>query len=178
MKIIKTKFDGLFIIENPVFNDNRGSFIKTYNQYIYRELGIDLEIRERYYSISNKNVIRGMHFQTPPYDHIKLVNVINGRICDVALDLRKNSSTYGKYFDIDIDSKEGITLYIPTGFAHGFVALEDKTIIEYNQSTEYSPHNDKGIKFDSFGFNWKIENPTISERDQSFVSFDNFKSPF
>lgn len=178
MELIKTNFSGLFIIQHKVFTDERGLFVKTYNQGIFNELGIDLEIKERYYSISQKNVIRGMHFQTPPEDHIKLVTVISGKILDVVLDIRKNSETYGKYYSIEIDGSAGKTIYIPQGFAHGFLALEDNTIVEYNQTTGYAPDNDAGIKYNSFGFNWPTEQPIISARDLSFENFENFKTPF
>lgn len=178
MELITTPFEGLFVIQHRIFSDNRGLFVKTYNQEIFKQLNIDLEIKERYYSVSHKNVIRGMHFQTPPEDHIKLVTVVTGKILDVVLDIRKNSKTFGKCFSIEIDATEGKTIYIPQGFAHGFLALENNTIVEYNQTTGYAPNNDAGIKYDSFGFNWNIEVPVISERDQAFISFHQFKSPF
>lgn len=178
MELIKTNFEGLFIIQHKVFTDERGLFVKTYNQGIFEELGIVLDIKERYYSISQKNVIRGMHFQTPPEDHVKLVTVISGKILDVVLDIRKNSPTFGKFFSVEIESNEGKTIYIPKGFAHGFTALENNTIVEYNQTTGYAPNNDAGIKYDSFGFDWKIFEPIVSTRDLSFKTFENFKTPF
>jgi len=178
MQLIKTNFDGLYIIQHKIFSDERGLFIKTYNQEIFMQLRIDLEIKERYYSISHKNILRGMHFQTPPEDHIKLVTVISGKILDVVLDIRKNSQTFGKCFSIEINSTEGKTIYIPKGFAHGFLSLEDDTIVEYNQTTCYSPKNDSGIRYDSFSYDWKINYPIISERDLAFMPFKKFKSPF
>ena len=178
MELIKTNFEGLFIIQHKAFTDERGLFVKTYNQGIFDDLGIDLGIKERYYSISQKNVIRGMHFQTPPEDHIKLVTVISGAILDVVLDIRTSSPTYGKYFTIKIGNNEGKTIYIPKGFAHGFAAMEDQTIVEYNQTTGFAPNNDAGIKYDSFGFDWEITNPIVSGRDMNFESFKNFISPF
>ncbi len=178
MELIRTNFEGLFIIQHEVFTDNRGLFVKTYNQGVFKKLGIDLNIKERYYSISQKNVIRGMHFQTPPEDHIKLVTVISGKILDVILDIRKKSPTFGKTISIEIEFGEGKTIYIPKGFAHGFAALEDNTIVEYNQTTGYAPNNDAGIKYNSFGFEWGIAKPIISERDNSFISLSNFVTPF
>lgn len=178
MKLINTSFEGLLIIRHKVFSDNRGLFVKTYNQEIFKQLNIDIEIKERYYSVSHKNVIRGMHFQTPPEDHIKLVTVVAGKILDVVLDIRKHSKTFGKSFSIKIDAKEGKTIYIPKGFAHGFLSLEDNTIVEYNQTTGYAPNSDSGIRYDSFDFDWNTAIPVISERDQSFVSFNQFKNPF
>lgn len=178
MELINTAFEGLYIIHHKVFKDERGLFVKTYNQGIFRQLNIDLEIKERYYSVSNKNIIRGMHFQTPPEDHIKLVTVINGRILDVVLDIRKKSASFGKCYSIEIDASEGKTIYIPRGFAHGFKSLTDNTIVEYNQTTEYSPANDTGIHYNSFGFDWQTDNVVISQRDQSFSSFNDFLSTF
>jgi dTDP-4-dehydrorhamnose 3,5-epimerase/CDP-3, 6-dideoxy-D-glycero-D-glycero-4-hexulose-5-epimerase len=178
MEIIKTNFEGLFLVKHKVFEDQRGLFIKTYNQTVFNELGIDLEIKERYFSVSQKNVIRGMHFQTPPEDHIKLVNVMQGSILDVVIDIRQNSETFGQYFSIELKASDGKTIYIPKGFAHGFMALENNTVVEYNQTTEYAPNNDAGIRYDSFGFDWNTKNPVISSRDLDFETFQNFKTPF
>jgi dTDP-4-dehydrorhamnose 3,5-epimerase len=178
MELIETGFSGLYVIQHKVFKDERGLFVKTYNRTIFKSLGLELNIQERYYSISNKNVIRGMHFQTPPEDHVKLVTVISGKILDVVLDIRKNSETFGKYYTIEIDSSEGKTIYIPQGFAHGFLALEDNTTVEYNQTTGYAPRNDAGIKYNSFRFDWPIERPVVSVRDLSFETFENFMTPF
>jgi len=178
MELIKTPFAGLYIIQHKVFQDERGLFVKTYNQELFHKLNIDLEIKERYYSVSAKNVIRGMHFQTPPEDHIKLVTVIAGKILDVVLDLRKDSATFGKYFSIVLDASEGKTIYIPKGFAHGFKSLTDNSIVEYNQTTGYAAANDAGILFDSFGFDWDTENAVISGRDRAFGAFNDFVTPF
>jgi len=178
MDVIQTPFSGLYIIQHKVFKDDRGLFIKTYNQGIFKDLGLDVDIKERYYSISNKNVIRGMHYQTPPEDHIKLVTVISGRILDVVLDIRQNSLTFGKYYSIEINGSEGKTIYIPQGFAHGFLALEDNTTVEYNQTTCYAPNHDAGIKYNSFGFDWPTILPVVSARDLSFKIFENHKTPF
>lgn len=177
MELIKTKFEGLYIIQHNVFKDSRGLFIKTYSETIFRELGIGLKIKERYFSISHKNVIRGMHFQSPPEDHCKLITVIQGSITDVVLDIRDQSKTFGKFFSIILKGDLGQTLYIPSGFAHGFLAMEDNTIVEYNQTTCYSQVHDTGIRYDSFGFIWNAV-PIVSERDSSFIHFKDFYSPF
>jgi dTDP-4-dehydrorhamnose 3,5-epimerase len=178
MKKIRTDFSGLYIIQNEVFKDYRGMFVKTYSQTRFRDMDLDININERYFSVSEKDVIRGMHFQTPPTDHIKLVSVLQGSILDVVLDIRKGSLTYGKCFSIEIKAEEGKSIYIPKGFAHGFKALESNTIMQYNQTTEYSPSNDAGIMYNSFGFKWDVQNAILSERDLKFKSFNNFKSPF
>ena len=178
MKVIETDFEGLFIVEHRIFKDDRGVFVKTYNAEAFKHFNINLEISERYFSVSKKNVIRGMHFQTPPKDHTKLVTVISGKILDVVLDLRKGSNTFGKYFSKELDNNNYKTIIIPKGFAHGFKAMENNTIVEYNQSTCYSLKNDDGIRFDSFGFDWKVVKPIVSKRDLSFHPFGEYKSPF
>ena len=178
MKIIKTDIDGLLILEPNIFEDSRGKFIKTFTDDFFKENSLDIYIKETYYSISNKDVIRGMHFQTPPHDHIKLVYVPYGSILDVVLDIRKNSDTYGKYFSTELSSNNGKILIIPKGLAHGFKSLENSTNVTYMQSTVYAPNNDGGIRFDSFGFDWKVESPELSTRDKSFVLFLDFVTPF
>ena len=178
MKLIKTFIEGLFIFQSNIFKDNRGEFIKVYSEDIFKSFGLNIKIQESYYSISQKNVIRGMHFQSPPYDHIKLVFVTNGSILDVVLDIRKNSPTFGEYFNIELKANDGKILVIPKGMAHGFKSLEDNTIVHYMQSSCYNKDYDEGIRYDSFGFNWNCKNPILSERDLNFKKFSDYKSPF
>lgn len=174
MKFIKTELEGVYIIENKIFEDERGKFFKTFNKNIFLENGIDIEFRESYYSISKKDVIRGMHFQIPPKDHEKLVYVAKGKVLDVILDLRKNSKSFGKTISIELTSENGRLIFIPKGLAHGFKSLEDDTMMVYNVSTEYENECDLGISWDSFNFEWEAENPIISERDKNFESFAEF----
>ena len=174
MKFIKTELEGVYIIENKIFEDERGKFFKTFNKNIFLENGIDVEFRESYYSISKKDVIRGMHFQIPPKDHEKLVYVAKGKVLDVILDLRKNSKSFGKTISIELTSENGRLIFIPKGLAHGFKSLEDDTMMVYNVSTEYENECDLGISWDSFNFEWEAENPIISERDKNFESFAEF----
>ena len=178
MKIVTTELEGLKIFEPKIFEDVRGKFIKTYTQDFFTKHRVNIEIKETYYSLSNKDVIRGMHFQTPPYDHLKLVYVPYGKIIDVVLDIRKDSKTYGKYFSIELSSENGKILIIPQGFAHGFKSLEDNTNVTYMQSSVYAPNNDGGIRYDSFGFDWDLNNPQLSDRDITFESLEAFNSPF
>lgn len=178
MKKIETFIDGLFIMETNDFRDERGSFQKLFNYDFFRENGLDTDFCEFYYSISKKNVIRGMHFQLPPCDHSKLVYVSKGRIRDVVLDLRTDSKTYKQFFSIELDDVAARYLYIPKGLAHGFLSLEDDTIVNYAQTSCYSKEHDCGVKFDSFGFNWRIDKPIVSDRDNNFENFVNFKSSF
>jgi len=178
MKIIETNIVGLKILEPRIFEDSRGKFIKTFTDEFIKEQGLNIDIKETYYSISHKDVIRGMHFQTPPYGHTKIVYVPHGKIIDVVLDLRKNSPTYEKYFSLELSSENAKVLIIPEGLAHGFKSLQDNTNVTYMQTTTYAPNNDEGIKFDSFGFDWECRNPKLSDRDLSFQSLDEFKTPF
>jgi dTDP-4-dehydrorhamnose 3,5-epimerase/CDP-3, 6-dideoxy-D-glycero-D-glycero-4-hexulose-5-epimerase len=178
MILIETPIHDLKILEPKIFEDSRGRFIKTYNNNFFQTNGLNLTMKESYYSISNKDVIRGMHFQTPPFDHMKLVYVPAGKIMDVILDIRKNSPTFGQYFICELSSDNGKVLIIPKGLAHGFKSLQDNTNVTYMQTSCYAPNNDGGIRYDSFGFNWECESPKLSDRDQSFPTLKEFDSPF
>lgn len=178
MKIVDTNISGLKILEPRVFEDIRGKFIKTFTNDFFIENDLDINIKETYYSISHKDVIRGMHFQTPPYGHIKLVYVPAGKIIDVVLDIRKNSPTFRQYFSCELSSDNGKVLIIAEGLAHGFKSLEDNTNVTYMQTTCYAPNNDGGIRYDSFEFDWECESPKSSDRDQSFPTLKEFDSPF
>ncbi|MDP4184154.1 MAG: dTDP-4-dehydrorhamnose 3,5-epimerase family protein [Bacteroidota bacterium] len=170
--------EGVKIIRYPKFKDLRGSFIKVFNSEFFTDHGLVAHFKESYFSVSDKNVIRGMHFQSPPAETTKLVVLIRGMILDVILDLRKNSSTFGQYLKVCINEDEPAAVYIPVGCAHGFRSLEEDSIVLYLQSQVYSPECDSGIRYDSFGVDWETDRPVLSERDRAFVSFRDFKSPF
>lgn len=172
------ELEGLRLIHNFNNEDLRGEFIKVYSEEVFQHHRLPFEVKETYYSISKKNVIRGMHFQTPPCEHEKLVHVIKGSVLDVVLDLRKESNTYGQYISVYLDEKEKKALYIPKGFAHGFKSLEDDTVMLYQVSFGYVPECDKGIRWNSFGFDWKTDNPIVSKRDNDLCKFENFNSMF
>jgi dTDP-4-dehydrorhamnose 3,5-epimerase len=178
LKIQETKIKGLKIIYLDKYSDDRGSFLKVFNFNYFTECGLQTNFKECYYSVSKKNVLRGMHFQVPPFEHIKLVFLNQGRIKDVILDIRKDSLTYGNYFTTEISQDNPVLLYIPVGCAHGFLSLEDDSIVSYLQTSCYSKESDAGIRWDSFGMNWHIHDPIISQRDISFVTLSDFKSPF
>jgi dTDP-4-dehydrorhamnose 3,5-epimerase len=177
MTIEKTFLEGVFTIKNFFSQDNRGVFVKTFHKDIFDKNGLETQFTESYYSFSHKNVIRGMHFQQPPHDHSKLVYVTDGEILDVILDLRKDSITFGKYMTILL-AQFSNSVYIPKGCAHGFLTLSDKATVIYNVSTIYNMAADTGIKWNSFGFNWNINTPILSVRDNSFIELKNFNSPF
>ncbi|MDR1884360.1 MAG: dTDP-4-dehydrorhamnose 3,5-epimerase family protein [Prevotella sp.] len=178
MKKNETFIDGLFVLETTNFKDERGSFQKLFNFDFFKENGLETDFCEFYYSISKKDVIRGMHFQLSPFDHAKLVYVSKGKIRDVVVDLRKQSKTYKQFFSIELDDISAKYLYIPKGLAHGFLSLEEDTIVNYAQTSCYSKEHDSGIRFDSFSYNWGLDNPVVSGRDLNFDILDNFKSPF
>lgn len=178
MEIIKTKFEGLFVLQTVNFQDNRGGFQKLFNFDFFKENGLDCVFKEFYYSINKKDVVRGMHFQTPPFDHTKVVYVSKGRIKDVVVDIRKESPTYGQCFDIELDDQKGQYLYIPKGFAHGFLSLEDGSIVNYAQTSCYAKDNDCGIDSLSVGYDWDVENVIRSGRDLTFAKLSDFNSPF
>ncbi|MEZ5047768.1 MAG: dTDP-4-dehydrorhamnose 3,5-epimerase family protein [Chitinophagaceae bacterium] len=158
--------------------DKRGVFVKTFHRSAFKNLGIDFELKESFYSTSIKDTIRGMHFHMPPHEHTKIVFCIDGSILDVALDLRKESLTYGQYFTIELNSLHHKALYIPKGFAHGFATLSEAATTFYFVDGEYHAASDQGIRFDSFGLEWSIHNPLLSERDLQFQTFSQFQSPF
>ena len=168
----------LKILDLPNFADARGSFVKAFNDTLFQSWGIHFSLKESYYSISNKDVIRGMHFQLPPHQHAKIVFCPVGAILDVALDLRKGSATFGQCFSQILSAENNKAFYIPEGFAHGFKSLRDDTLTYYLVSSEYHAANDTGIAYNSFGFDWQCEHPIMSERDKNFVGFNDFNSPF
>ncbi|MCO4783718.1 MAG: dTDP-4-dehydrorhamnose 3,5-epimerase family protein [Candidatus Cloacimonetes bacterium] len=176
--ITATKFEGVYLIKPPIHQDSRGVFVKPYNSEAYIEKKIITSFDEYYYSHSKKGVIRGMHFQNPPNDHAKLVSVLNGSILDVIVDLRKESKTYLMSESFELSQQNSHSLYIPSGFAHGFLSEEDNTIVSYLVSSCYSSVSDDGILYSSISFNWPIENPNLSERDSNFTTLQEFDSPF
>jgi dTDP-4-dehydrorhamnose 3,5-epimerase len=169
---------GAYLIDMPAFADTRGTFIKTFHAGALLHKGIEFKLRESYFSLSKKDVIRGMHFQLPPYHHAKMVFCPQGAILDVIVDLRKGSPTYGHYHAEELSADNHKAYYIPEGFAHGFKALTDDAITYYLVSTEYSQEHDTGIRFDSIGLDWEIDKPVISDRDMSFPSLQDFQTPF
>lgn len=178
MKIEKTSIEGLLILQTANFQDERGSFQKLFNYDFFAEHGLATDFKEFYYSVNRKNVVRGMHFQTPPFELAKLVYVSQGRIMDAVLDLRKESATYGKVFTIEMDAEQGKYLYIPIGMAHGYISLEDNTIVNYAQTSCYDREHDCGIDSMSVGIDWGVNEPIRSGRDITFPKLVDFDSPF
>ncbi|MEQ8909213.1 MAG: dTDP-4-dehydrorhamnose 3,5-epimerase [Vicingaceae bacterium] len=180
MIIEKTKIEGLLIIKPRVFPDERGYFFESYNQNKFEANGLNMRFVQDNISKSDKNVLRGLHFQLPPFAQGKLVHVIRGSVLDVALDIRKHSPTYGQHHTILLSEENKTQFYVPEGFAHGFVTLEDNTIFSYKCTNLYNPEaegsiiwNDKDLNID-----WQARNPIISEKDQKAKPFHSFESPF
>ena len=178
MKKIQTTIPGCFELQPNVFKDDRGRLVKTFHKDSFLALDLATDFTEEYYSISKKGVLRGLHFQVPPHDHVKCVTCLSGKIFDVVVDLRKQSPTYKHHFSIELNAEKGNMLYIPAGLAHGFYALTENTIFLNRTTTVYEPSCDTGIKWDSCGIEWPVSNPILSEKDQQMIPLDAFKSPF
>ena len=180
MKIIKTEIEGLLIIEPRVFEDKRGYFFESWNKAAFKNAGLDINFAQDNQSFSSKGVVRGLHFQNPPFAQGKLVRVLKGSVLDVAVDIRKNSPTYGKYISTHLSEENKTMFWIPPGFAHGFSTLEDNTIFTYKCSGLYNKESEGSLMWNDTDLNidWKIDNPIISEKDQNSAKFSNFKTQF
>jgi dTDP-4-dehydrorhamnose 3,5-epimerase len=169
MKITETGFDGLFVVEPIIHADSRGYFMESFNSDSYRKAGIAFVPVQDNESRSGRGVIRGLHYQLRPFDQAKLIRVIEGRILDVALDIRKTSKTFGKWFGIELDSENKKQLFIPRGFAHGFSVLSEFATIQYKCDNLYRPGFERGISLNdpALGIDWNtdISKAIISEKD-------------
>lgn len=172
MSYYETNIDGLFVIEGKRFPDLRGELIKPYAEAFMPD-GLNLQFKEVWFTKSKKDVIRGMHLQIQPYGCEKVVSAIDGKVLDVILDLRMNSETYGKTFEIVLDSEKMNALYIPQGCAHGYKVLTERSIVMYMGTQPNMSQYDIGIRWNSFGYNWDIKNPIISEKDANLEPFVN-----
>jgi dTDP-4-dehydrorhamnose 3,5-epimerase len=169
---------GCYEIQPRVLEDLRGRFVKVFHKESFAGLGLETDFAEEYYSSSHKGVVRGMHFQIPPADHAKVVYCVQGEAFDVVLDLRVGSPTYGETASIQLSADIGNYLYISKGLAHGFCATTDIATLIYKVSSVYSPLHDSGILYSSIDVDWPTAFPVTSERDRSFKSIADFKSPF
>ena len=182
MKVEQTSIEGLVVIEPEIFYDSRGYFFESYNQNLFiKKLG-DFKFVQDNESKSSKGVLRGFHFQKPPFEQAKLVRCIEGEVLDVALDLRKNSSTYGKHEKVILSGDNKKQFFIPRGFAHAFLVLSETAIFSYKVDNIYAPQSDSGIIWNdpSLLINWVIDDSKliISEKDKSLDVLKNFESPF
>jgi dTDP-4-dehydrorhamnose 3,5-epimerase len=182
MKFTKTNIEGLVIIEPRVFGDERGYFLETYNEKEFEESIGKISFVQDNESKSSKGVLRGLHFQKPPFDQAKLVRCIEGRVMDVAVDIRKGSPTYGKHLAIELTGENKRQLFVPRGFAHGFSVLSDTAVFAYKVDNTYAPEFDAGIRWNDKQLNiqWGMEDSEvmISAKDTELPFFTEFESPF
>ncbi|MCX6247936.1 MAG: dTDP-4-dehydrorhamnose 3,5-epimerase [Bacteroidetes bacterium] len=180
MQIEKNHIDGLLVIKPDVFEDPRGYFFESYNEEKFRQLGIDVKFVQDNESKSGKGVLRGLHFQVPPHPQGKLVRVMKGAALDVAVDLRRSSPTYGKWASIRLSESNKWMYWIPAGFAHGFLTLEENTVFFYKCTQLYHKESEKGIAWNDPDLNidWGTNNPLVSEKDKTAEKFRDFVSPF
>ena len=182
MKIIQTPISGLLVIEPQVFQDARGYFVETYNADRYRAAGIDAQFVQDNQSCSSYGVVRGLHFQRPPYTQAKLVCCTVGRVLDVAVDLRKDSRTYGQWFSVELSEANKRQFFIPRGFAHGFSVLSEKAVFSYKCDNLYHPEADGGILLSdpALAIDWKIPEGDliISDKDTKHPILANLDNPF
>lgn len=180
MEVIKTAIEGLLIVKPKVFADARGYFFESYNADVFTNNGITANFLQDNQSLSQAGVLRGLHFQAPPHDQGKLVRVITGAVLDVAVDIRKNSETYGQHVTIELNEENKTMFYIPPGFAHGFLTLRDNTIFSYKCTNVYHKPSEGCILWNDSDLNihWNVSHPLLSEKDLEGTPFKEFVSPF
>jgi dTDP-4-dehydrorhamnose 3,5-epimerase len=182
MTFVKTFIDGIYIIEPKIFEDARGFFYEGYNKRIFDQEGLNYNFVQDNISKSSYGTIRGLHFQKGEFAQAKLIRVLVGHIIDVAVDLRLNSPTYGKYIEVELSDKNHKQLLIPRGFAHGFSVISNEAIINYKVDNFYSKDHEDGIRFDDpdLNINWRIakDKAIISDKDKKYFCFKEFKSCF
>ncbi len=180
MQVEKTFIEGLVIVYPDVYPDARGYFFESYRKDKFAGLGIVADFVQDNESMSGKNVLRGLHFQAPPFAQGKLVRVARGAALDVAVDLRPSSATYGKWESVVLSAENKLMLWIPEGFAHGFLTLEDHTIFQYRCTNYYNKESERGIIWNDPDLNidWGSDNPLVSAKDLAGGLFKNFVSPF
>ena len=168
MQVEKTEFDGLLILQPKIFKDERGLFFESWNESVFKSLELNISFIQDNQSVSKKNVLRGLHFQNYPHGQGKLVRVSKGSALDVVLDLRKDSKTYGKHFKYKLSDQNATMVWIPYGFAHGFIALEDQTVFQYKCDALYHPESEGCIAWNdpSIGIDWGIKKPIVSDKDK------------
>jgi dTDP-4-dehydrorhamnose 3,5-epimerase len=182
MKFIKTEISDVYIIEPSVFGDNRGYFLESFNLEKFEESVRPIRFVQDNESKSSKGVLRGLHFQKPPFAQAKLVRCIEGSVIDVAVDIRKGSPTYGNHVAIELTGENKRQLFIPRGFAHGFSVLSDSAIFAYKVDNTYAPESDSGIRYDDkeLNINWGLnkEEVQLSVKDKKLSFFKDLDSPF
>lgn len=177
---IRQELDGLVIVSPRIFPDDRGFFMETYKESEFGLNGIDVAFAQDNHSRSSKGTLRGLHFQRPPYAQAKLVRCTRGRLWDVAVDLRQSSPNYKHWHGVELSEENRVMFFIPAGFAHGFVALEDGTEIQYKCSAEYNAQSDGGIRWDDpdLAIDWPIKDVLVSAKDAALPHLKDIQNPF
>jgi dTDP-4-dehydrorhamnose 3,5-epimerase len=180
MEIIQAEIPGLLIIKPDIHTDDRGYFLESYNKKTLARLGFEADFMQDNESFSRKGVLRGLHFQIPPYEQGKLVRVVSGAALDVAVDLRKNSVFFGKWISITLTSENKLMFWMPPGFAHGFLSLQDNTLFSYKCTNAYNREAEKSLRWDDpdLIIDWGISKPVITPKDANAGFFRDFISPF
>jgi dTDP-4-dehydrorhamnose 3,5-epimerase len=180
MKIIETAIKDVFIIKPDIFFDDRGYFFESYNAEKYAKMGIKDFFMQDNQSCSKKNVIRGLHYQVGENAQGKLIRVLSGKILDIAVDIRFNSPTFGKYASVELSAENRYQLWIPPGFAHGFSVLSENTVISYKCTKLYCKSDERGIIFNDkdLAINWEIDNPIVSQKDKEHIRFKEIARDF
>ena len=180
MEVTTTPIEGLLILQPKIWKDDRGYFFESFRSDVFSKLNIDVNFVQDNQSLSQKGTIRGLHYQVAPFEQAKLVRVVQGRVLDVVLDIRKNSPTYGQHFAIELSDENQTQFFIPPGFAHGFSTLEDNTIFCYKCTNYYSKACEGGVLFNdpALGIDWKVEGLFVSDKDKELPAFAEFVSPF
>lgn len=182
MEVIKTQIDGVVIIEPRIFKDSRGYFFESYSKREFDEKVRPVDFVQDNESMSTRGVMRGLHFQRPPFTQSKLVRCVRGRVLDVAVDIRKGSPTYGRHVAVELSEDNHRQFFVPRGFAHGFAVLSDIAVFQYKCDNYYHPEADGGISIadESLGINWRIDPSTaiLSEKDLRHAMLKDFDSPF
>jgi dTDP-4-dehydrorhamnose 3,5-epimerase len=179
MQFIELALPACFELLPVKREDSRGVFVKTFNRELFLQQGLEADFQESYYSVSKQGVLRGLHFQAPPADHVKLVYCMEGSIVDVALDLREGSPTFRQHAIVELNSDKANAVYLAKGIAHGFYVTSSCASVVYNVSSVYSPEHDKGVRWDSADVDWPLSGePIVSDRDKEFVELKDFTTPF
>lgn len=178
MRVHNTAIPGCAELQPNLLEDTRGRFVKVFQAEIFAEHRMATRFVEEYYSVSRQRVLRGLHFQTPPHHHAKLVYCVSGTVMDAVVDLRRGSPTFGKHVLVELSAATGNALYVPEGLAHGFYVTSSSATMVYKVTSAYAPRHDSGIRWDTAKIPWPDETPVVSERDTRLEALSEFQSPF
>ena len=178
MRVIETAIPGCFELEPVIHRDHRGSFVKHFHERQFQALGLETYFPEEFFSRSVGGVLRGMHFMAPPFDQVKIVTCVHGRVLDAVVDLRIGSPTFGQHVMVELDDERCNMIYIDKGMAHGFYVPSGEAVLLYRVSSMHSTQHDMGIRWDSAGIPWPVTKPVVSGRDEALPAMSRFESPF